>query len=108
MIYGYARVSTDGLQIATALGNGAECLHPPKRKRPGKYRISLAAVTMPCHHFVSVLAGISATNVAPDNAASRAFASQSPICRPLGGLSQQVPVHVCARPLPAHNMHDAC
>ena len=32
----------DGLQIATALGNGAESLHPPKLKRPGKYRISLA------------------------------------------------------------------
>jgi hypothetical protein len=29
-------------------------LHPPKRKRPGKYRISLAAVTMPCNHFVLV------------------------------------------------------
>jgi hypothetical protein len=86
----------DGHQIATALGNGAECLDPPNRERPGNNRTSLAS--MPCPHFVSVLAGISATTVAPDNAASRAFASQSPICRPNGGLHQQTSVHVCARP----------
>ncbi len=69
----------DGLQVATALGDGAECLHPPKRKRPGKYRILLAAVTMPCHHFVSVRAGISATTVAPASAASRALESHRPV-----------------------------
>jgi hypothetical protein len=67
-------------KIATALGNGA--VHPPKRKRPGKYRISLVAMTMP---FVSVRPGISATTVAPASAASRALMSHRPIVFPYSG-----------------------
>lgn len=82
------------LNITTALGNGALFLYSSNLSLPLIKRISVAFITISCHHFVSVRLGIRKTTILLFSYHSRyPLSNHFPISRPYGGLQKFTAPH---------------